>query len=376
MRWLKIAAVNAAVLVALLVVIEGSVSLFLFSRDITVMAWEAAPYSDYDPELGWIAKPNVALPDFWGKGVGIRTNRQRFRNAADIAPAVGRGRLRVVCSGDSFTFGDGVDTSNTWCQQLASRDPRLEPVNLGQGGYGVDQAYLRFLRDTKDLQHQLHLFAFIDDDFRRMQSDTFLGFSKPVLTIEEGALKTGNVPVPRTSTSHPWLNALPRAFNETRTAVLMTRVLKKYARPDEAAPSAEKEAETKAVVRAIFADLNRVNHQKGSTLVLVHLPTMGELHGEDAWGRFIAEAARTEQVAVIDLVPAFQARTDARSLFLLQGTAGGHYNAAGHAFVADEIARQLRLGITAPAASTPFSAARLPAPSTRATVPPSASDRE
>jgi hypothetical protein len=368
-RWLKIAAVNVAVLAGLVIVIEGGVSVFLFFRDISVMAWEAAPYSDYDSELGWIAKPNVTLPDFWGHGVGIRTNSQRFRNATDIAPTVAAGRARVICSGDSFTFGDGVDTPQTWCLQLTSRDPRLETVNMGQGGYGADQAYLRFLRDTRQLEHHVHLFAFINDDFHRMQADTFLGFSKPVLTLDKGALKTGNVPVPRTSTSRPWLQALPRAF-------MATRMLHRYGPPATAAASTDdKDAETKAVLRAIFADLKRVNQAKGSTLILVRLPTLTELAGVDPWSTFISQIAREQQIAFIDLCPAFAARTDARSLFLLQGTAGGHYNAAGHALVADEIAKYLKATISA-SPQPPSSASQSPQPSAHASVQVSASSRE
>src|SRR5437016_4801271 len=101
MRWLKIAAINVAVLLGLVIFIEGGISLFLFARDITVLAWEAAPYSEYDVDLGWISKRNVSIPDFWKKGVGIRTNGQRFREAYDIAPAVAPGKTRVICTGDS-----------------------------------------------------------------------------------------------------------------------------------------------------------------------------------------------------------------------------------------------------------------------------------
>ena len=81
-----------------------------------------------------------------------------------------------------------MNNADTWCDQLATRDPRVEPVNLGQGGYGADQAYLRYLRDTKTLDHQVQLFAFIDDDFKRMQSSTFLGIDKPVLMLDNGYL--------------------------------------------------------------------------------------------------------------------------------------------------------------------------------------------
>jgi hypothetical protein len=343
MRWLKIAAVNVAVLLGLVIVIEGSVSLFLFARDITVLAWESAPYSEYDADLGWIAKRNVTIPDFWGKGVGVRTNGQRFRATYDIAPAVAPGKTRVVCSGDSFTFGDGVDNRDTWCEQLAARDPRIEPVNLGQGGYGSDQAYLRFLRDTKPLAHQVHVFAFIDDDFKRMQLNTFLGFGKPVLTLENGVLTVGNVPVPRYATSHTWLNAIPRALLETRSGQLAKRVLNKYGAPK--GSGAEKDAETRIVLRAMFAELKRVNEQRGSRLFLAHLPTLDELGGVDPWTAFLEDAARAEQIPLIDVLAAFRSRTDAKSLFLAETTAAGHYNAAGHAAVAEEIGRRINTEI-------------------------------
>src|SRR5436190_5384291 len=120
MRWLKIAAINAAVLLGLVIVIEGSISGVLFFRDITVLAWEAAPYSEYDPGLGWIAKPNVSIPDFWKKGVVVRTNGHRFRATYDIQPSVAPGKTRVICSGDSFTFGYSVNNIDTLCYQLAT----------------------------------------------------------------------------------------------------------------------------------------------------------------------------------------------------------------------------------------------------------------
>lgn len=339
MRWLKIGAINVLVLVGLFVLIEGSVSLLLVLRDVTVMAWEAAPYSNYDPDLGWIGRRDASIPDFWGKGVGVRTNSQRFRATYDIAPQVAPGKTRVVCSGDSFTFGDGVDNAQTWCQQLAARDPRIEPVNLGQGGYGSDQSYLRFVRDTAHLAQQVHLFAFIDDDFRRMQSDTFLGFGKPVLTLENGVLLARNVPVPRTATSYPWLIAIPRALMETRTVTFMTRVLHRFAPAPP--PTAGKDADTQAVLRAMFAELRRVGRQRGSTLYLVHLPTIGDLGGVNAWTPFLEDVSRTEGIPLIDVIPVFRARTDARSLYLTTGTASGHMNAAGHALVADVVAAQL-----------------------------------
>ena len=43
-------------------------------------------------------------------------------------------------------------------------DPRFESVNMRQGGYGLDQAYLWYQRDGTRLAHDVHIFAFIFDD--------------------------------------------------------------------------------------------------------------------------------------------------------------------------------------------------------------------
>ena len=76
----------------------------------------------------------------YGPNVYLRTNSQAFRNNADFSATAPEPKARIICSGEFFTFGYGVDIDSTWCQLLASRNNRLEMVNMGQGGYGVDQA--------------------------------------------------------------------------------------------------------------------------------------------------------------------------------------------------------------------------------------------
>ena len=68
---------------------------------------------------------------------------------------------------------------------------RLETVNLGQGGYGVDRAYLWYKRNETNLEHDIVVLAFISDDSWRMESDTFFGYGKPYLTIRDGELFSG-----------------------------------------------------------------------------------------------------------------------------------------------------------------------------------------
>ncbi len=74
--------------------------------------------------------------------------------------------------------------------------PPLQTVNMGQGGYGVDQDYLWYKRDGVKLDANMLVFAVIAQDFFRMASDNFIGYGKPVLRARDGALVTENVPVP------------------------------------------------------------------------------------------------------------------------------------------------------------------------------------
>jgi hypothetical protein len=343
--FVRLVAINIAVLAALLIVAEGAASWFLVARDVIVLPWVAEPYTRYDPQLGWVNKPNVDLRNMFGTGAWVRTNAQSFRNAADTPPRVAAGRYRVVCSGDSFTFGDGVDNDHTWCQQLAAHDPRIDAVNLGEGGYGADQAYLRYMRDARDLQHHVHVFAFISNDFVRMEEPVFLGFGKPVLAIDGGELVTRNVPVPSLASKHPWIIAIPRALKDTRIGTLIDRIQKKYGRPA-AGPQgteAERNEWTRAVIRLMFAALKRASAANGSTLVLLYQPVIYELDTSrpNPWTRFLEETAREQQILFVNVLDEMRSYNDAQGLFLQVGTAAGHYSNAGHAMVAERLSREL-----------------------------------
>ncbi|HSJ05362.1 MAG TPA: hypothetical protein VK936_01585, partial [Longimicrobiales bacterium] len=101
-----IALANVAVLLLLLALLEGAASLLLTAREIA--RTPSVPehlHAEHDELLGWVNMPDVNLPDAYGPGVAVRTNAQRFRSDEEFATAVPPGRLRIICSGDSFTFG-------------------------------------------------------------------------------------------------------------------------------------------------------------------------------------------------------------------------------------------------------------------------------
>lgn len=114
----------------LLVGIEGLASYILIARNaIETESLSARRFTKYDATLGWVNEPNIFLPDLYGPGIYLRTNAQQFRANHDTPDLVAQGKIRVVCSGDSFMEG-------------------------------------------------------ITDDFYRMHDDAFLGYGKPRLEVE------------------------------------------------------------------------------------------------------------------------------------------------------------------------------------------------
>ena len=118
LKVIRIGLINFLVLILLLILLEGGASLYFayqsarqeFSKE-PVLAERL--HTEYDPLLGWINKPNVSIDDMYGPNVFLKTNSQRFRNQNDFSINVPKGRIRVICSGDSFTLGYGVGNDHT-----------------------------------------------------------------------------------------------------------------------------------------------------------------------------------------------------------------------------------------------------------------------
>ena len=119
--------VNVVLLAALLVLIERLASYALFLNDLVPRLRESNLHdTSYDAEIGWVGMPNVDIEDMYGPGAHLRTNQQGFRNAKDFQPKRNSEKRRIVCSGDSITFGEHVGNDQTSCSLLAKLDPRLE----------------------------------------------------------------------------------------------------------------------------------------------------------------------------------------------------------------------------------------------------------
>ena len=338
MRYFFLVIGNIVIFGLMLVVVEGLASYTLAIRDfvttyplaerrrLAIRVFETTyplaerRHTKYDPDLGWVNEANVHIRDMYGPGVYLRTNGQGFRANYDFEAAVPNGKYRIICSGDSFTLGFGVDNDHTWCQLLASLDPRFETLNMGQGGYGADQMYLWYKRDGAKFEHQVHLLAFITADFDRMQSDMFAQYGKPTLDIENGMLVIKNVPVPRGAYDPSWLGYHASNLRRLRTVELIMRVRRKRAfAPGNRSTAAsftprasshavgptekERNEKTQEVLTKIFEDLKRLNDEHSSKLIFVYLPTQHELEGNgpEEWIKFIEKESRDLGIPFINV---------------------------------------------------------------------------
>jgi hypothetical protein len=302
----------------------------------------------YDPDLGWVSVPNFYDKNYYAPGIYLRTNSRGFRASRDFAEKVPPGKLRIICSGDSQTFGDGVDNDNAWCQRLESLDDRFETVNTSQSGYGLDQMYLKYKRDETTLDHDVHIFAFVADDFRRMRLTSLVGYAKPALTLKNGELATENVPVPRTSQASHWLALKPHPLLQFRSAALVASILGRLQLARAKAVPNNSADEQHQILDKMIEDLQVMNQRKNSVLVLVYLPRRSDYEMDAsslAWRTWIREESAKKGFVFVDLVDDFQKLpvTMRDGMFIWPGSVQyfaetpGHYDDQGHEYVARKL---------------------------------------
>ena len=73
-------------------------------------------------------------------------------------------RIRVLCFGESFTFGAEVGDGEDWPSQLEALEPRLEVWNFGVNAWGTDQALLRFRELAPLLGADVILMGFLTEN--------------------------------------------------------------------------------------------------------------------------------------------------------------------------------------------------------------------
>lgn len=153
-------------------------------------------YAEYlrrrDPELGW------PLPDQFGSKLFTKSGARPSPACPDVTPETSD----IALYGDSFTQSGNSD-EKAWGNVLAELSG-CRVSNYGQGGYGTDQAYLRFRRNERD-QAGVVVLAHVTEDILRVLTrnrdllvfEMWFAYKPRFILDRNGALEL--IPIPSAS---------------------------------------------------------------------------------------------------------------------------------------------------------------------------------
>ncbi|MCB0153369.1 MAG: SGNH/GDSL hydrolase family protein [Anaerolineae bacterium] len=157
--------------------------------------WQNTPdsYLQFDSVLGWSIRPEVQADQ---EGITYTSNQIGLRSLREYSLEKEPGRTRIVTMGASFTHGDEAPDQGTWQAQLEQTRPDLEVMNWGVGGYGTDQALLRYETQAAAYQPDIVIIGFEENNiwrnvnrFRPFQHHSSgIPLTKPVFVLEQGRL--------------------------------------------------------------------------------------------------------------------------------------------------------------------------------------------
>jgi hypothetical protein len=158
-------------------------------------------YLVFDQHKGWTVGADRVSEDrlYLSSVEGIRSPTPEFSFAKQPASC------RIAILGDSFAFGQEVSFDDSWGHHLElALGQTCQVLNFGVPGYGVDQMYLRYMKDVRAWNPDVVIFAFVDADVDRSMSvygfllfpHGTMPFPKPRFVLAGGQLSIFNNPLP------------------------------------------------------------------------------------------------------------------------------------------------------------------------------------
>lgn len=117
-------------------------------------------YAQFDNLTGWSIAPDKSHGMYQSNSQGLRGNENY-----DMFPPFNK--IRIATFGDSFTHCDDVRNNETWQYFMEQNNPEFQVLNFGVGGYGTDQAYLRYQAIGKKFNADVVLIGFMPENIKR-----------------------------------------------------------------------------------------------------------------------------------------------------------------------------------------------------------------
>jgi hypothetical protein len=338
----------------------------------------------FDPELGWVRKPNTEHEE---KSKAGRSMWHTDAAGARKNPGFDGLPSTVSCYGDSFTFSRQVNDDETWPFYLSGLT-RTNVINWGIGNHGLDQSLLRLKREYRKHPTRIVLVGVVPDTISRILSrwkhfyeygNTF-GF-KPRFILDGRTLTLLDNPVDTEEKflalkelypeiakgdyfygakfldemiSFPYVAAVLR--NLGRNARLIAPLLARHVngQPQAAFEKAfavimqwnlrwrlrlYKQREAVELLEALVDEFAAISQSQKFRFVFVFLPQKDDVLYVRRHDHFYAHVKEAigQKCAVIDMMDHLQAHEHIDDLYSDATEYGGHYSPAGNEFVAGKI---------------------------------------
>jgi len=119
----------------------------------------------YDPELGWVRKPDTIGKERGQKGeITFHIDSQGSRKYSHTYKI-----SSIAAFGDSYIFARQVEDDETWAAQLSAMI-ETGVLNFGVGNYGADQGLLRYMKTKLPDEAEVAILGFVPETICRVHS--------------------------------------------------------------------------------------------------------------------------------------------------------------------------------------------------------------
>jgi hypothetical protein len=252
--------------------------------------------------------------------VDYRINNLGFRGK-DISVEKPPGVRRILCLGDSFTFGEGVREEDAWPQRLGQLlGPGAQVINAGVQGYDLDHEALYLLLYGRQLEPDVVVIAFFMNDA--------MPFAE---TVSHQLLLTDT---PAEPSRLGRVSALWRVLERRRFAARQTS---RYLGDLRRSFSSQQWREA----RGRIARLREMADRDGFEIVALIFPLLYGLDGDYPLEREHGEVRKAfgdSGIEVVDLLDSYRSR---KASDLWVHVVDPHPNEVAHAIAAERLARVL-----------------------------------
>lgn len=142
-------------------------------------------------KLDWINTNGPNVPTY-------KINEDTLNQVKDIESTRSGDVFRIVTLGDSFTFGENVNTEDNYPSQLQKKlddfcKEKFEVINLGVGGYDVQYSVERYKIRGMKYSPDLLIWLFISEDLLRINEKLIPEFRKNYLNSKENTTYYENI---------------------------------------------------------------------------------------------------------------------------------------------------------------------------------------